>query len=98
MPQFTDAAVEQNQKLLELLNRMAEEKEATPAQISLAWMICKKPWIVPIPGTRREERMRENAGAAEVCLTPTEVRVLDDALDSMEMSAVFGGTPVKKAV
>ena len=53
-------------------------------------MLCKKPWIVPIPGTRRPERMQENAGAAEVHLTPDEVQALDAALDGMKMSAVFG--------
>ena len=93
MPQFTDEAVDQNAALLKLLNDMAAEKHATPAQISLAWMLCKHPWIVPIPGTRKEQRMKENAGAADVKLTPDEVRALDDALDHMEMSAVFGGTP-----
>ena len=72
------------------------EKHATPAQISLAWMLCKRPWIVPIPGTRKETRMKENAGAADVALSPGEVKALDDALDTMEMSAVFGGTPVGK--
>ncbi len=96
MPQFTDEAVDQNQKLLELLRKMAEEKQATPAQISLAWMLCRHAWIVPIPGTRREERMAENAGAAAVKLTAEEVKALDEALDHMEMSAVFGGTAIKK--
>ena len=51
-PQFTEEAVEKNQELLALLTGLAVEKNATPAQISLAWMLCKKPWIVPIPGTR----------------------------------------------
>lgn len=92
MPQFTDEAVDQNRKLLELLNSMAESKNATPAQISMAWMLCKKPWIVPIPGTRREERMRENAGAADVKLSSEEVKALDEVLAHIEMSAVFGGT------
>ena len=95
MPQFTDEAVDQNAALLRLLRNMAAEKHATPAQISLAWMLCKKPWIVPIPGTRKEERMAENAGAAGVALTPGEVRALDEALDHMKMSAVFGGTPMR---
>ena len=95
MPQFTDEAVDQNAALLKLLNDMAAEKHATPAQTSLAWMLCKRPWIVPIPGTRKEQRMKENAGAADVQLTPDEVRALDDALDHMEMSAVFGGTAAK---
>ena len=54
----------QNQELLWLLHTYAEKKHATPAQISLAWMLCKKPWIVPIPGTRKVERMQENAGSA----------------------------------
>ena len=97
MPQFTDAAVEQNAALLSLLNDMAAQKKATPAQISRAWMRCKKPWIVPIPGPRKPERMAENAGAAGIRLTAQEVQALDDALDQMEMSAVFGGTPIAKA-
>ena len=98
MPQFTDAAVEQNAALLSLLNDMAAQKKATPAQISMAWMLCKKPWIVPIPGTRKPERMAENAGAAGIRLTAQEVQALDDALDQMEMSAVFGGTPIAKNI
>lgn len=96
MPQFTDEAIEQNRELLTLLDQMAEEKEATPAQISMAWMLCKKPWIVPIPGTRKAERMKENAGAVYVKLTEEEVKKLDRALDQMEMSEVFGGSRMKK--
>lgn len=92
MPQFTDQAVDQNQALLTLLTTLAQEKGATPAQISLAWMLGKKPWIVPSPGTRKEARMAENAGAAQVALTPQEVAALDQALDAMSMSPVFGGT------
>ena len=94
MPQFTPEAVDKNQGLLDLLRRYGREKGATPAQISLAWMLGKKPWIVPIPGTRRVARMRENAGAAQVVLTPEEVAALDRALDQVSMSAVFGGTRV----
>ncbi len=90
MPQFTDKAIEQNQPLLALLNGMAKQKNATPAQISLAWMLCKKPWIVPIPGTRKENRMLENAQAAGVQLSAQEVQKLDAALDAMKMSAVYG--------
>ena len=89
MPQFTDEAVDQNAALLKLLNDMAVEKHA-----SLAWMLCKRPWIVPIPGTRKEDRMTENAGAARIKLSSDEVDALDRALDSMKMSAVFGGTTV----
>ena len=94
MPQFTPEAADQNRDLLALLRRIAEEKNATPAQISLAWMLCKKPWIVPIPGTRKLERLKENAGAADVILTADEVAALDKTLDAIPMSAVFGGTRV----
>ncbi len=96
MPQFTDEAVEKNRALLELLETIAREKGATSAQISLAWMINKKPYIVPIPGSRKPERMRENLGAGEISLSPAEVADIDSALDGMEMSAVFGGTALKK--
>ena len=94
MPQFTPEAADQNRELLALLRRIAEEKNASPAQISLAWMLCKKPWIVPIPGTRKLERLKENAGAADVILTADEVAALDKTLDTIPMSAVFGGTRV----
>lgn len=95
MPQFQSEAMEKNQRLLTLIREMAKEKEATPAQISMAWMICKKPYIVPIPGTRKVERMEENAKAADVLLTKEQVNVLDQALDEMEMSEVFGGSRMK---
>lgn len=92
MPQFSEAGLEKNKELLNLLHVTAENKNATPAQISLAWMLCKKPWIVPIPGTRKLMRLQENARAAEIKLTTDEVKQLDDALDNMEMSEVFGGS------
>lgn len=94
MPQFTAEAVQKNQELLELLNQLAESKNATPAQISLAWMLCRKPYIVPIPGTRKISRLTENAGAADIELTADEVGTLNKALDGMEMSEVFGGSPM----
>lgn len=96
MPQFTEEAAEQNRQLLQMLADLAAQKNATPAQISLAWMLCKKPWIVSIPGTRRPERMRENAGAADIQLTADEVAALDRALDTIPMSAVFGGSRMAK--
>lgn len=95
MPQFTPEGIEQNEKLLELIKTVAEGKHATPGQISLAWMLCKKPYLVPIPGTRKPERLQENAKAADVRLTPEEVRILDEQLEKMEMSEVFGGSRVK---
>lgn len=96
MPQFTPEGIEKNKELLQLLQQLASEKGATPAQISLAWMLCKKSYIVPIPGTRKLDRMQENAGAAEVVLSEEEVGMIDKALDAMEMSAVFGGTEMAK--
>ena len=66
-------------------------------QISLAWILCKRPYLVPIPGSRKEERLKENAGAADIILTADEITALDKALDVMEMSDVFGGSKVKKS-
>lgn len=95
MPQFTAEAMEKNRELFALLKRTAEEKGATPGQISLAWMIEKKPWIVPIPGTKKLSRLKENGKAADIALTASEVKALDEALAHMEMSAVYGGAQVK---
>ncbi len=97
MPQFSVQGINENRKLLALLDRTAKEKCATPAQISLAWMLCKKQYLVPIPGTRNKGRMLENADASSIRLTASEVKALDDALDRMEMSDVFGGTKVLNA-
>lgn len=94
MPQFTPEAVNKNQQLLALLHETAQRKNATPAQISLAWMLCKKPYIVPIPGTRKLSRLSENAGAAEILLSAEEVAAIDKALEGMEMSQVFGGSRI----
>lgn len=95
MPQFQLDSYDKNHDLLQLIRRIAAEKNATPAQISLAWMLCKKPWIVPIPGTRKLDRLQENAGATDVMLTNAEVKQIDKALDAMPMSDVFGGTKIK---
>lgn len=95
MPQFRPESYAKNSNLLKLLRRIAAEKDATPAQISLAWMLCKKPWIVPIPGTRKLDRLQENAGATDVMLTDAEVKQIDKALDAMPMSDVYGGTKIK---
>lgn len=95
MPQYSDKGQEQNAALLEHLRALAAEKDATPAQLSMAWMLCKKPYIMPIPGTRNKNRMLENAGAADVRLTAEEVARIDSLLDNIEMSAVFGGHSAK---
>lgn len=96
MPQFQSDGIDQNQELLALLHQLAQKKQATPAQISLAWMLCKKPYIVPIPGTRKLSRLTENAGAADVILSAEEVAAIDKALDDMKMSQVFGGSRIVK--
>lgn len=96
MPQFSKESFSKNRELLDYILRLAEEHHATPSQISLAWMLCKKPWIVPIPGTRHENRLKENAGASEVKLSPEEVTAIDRTLDTMPMSEVFGGSKIVK--
>ncbi|MCM1362097.1 MAG: aldo/keto reductase [Clostridiales bacterium] len=95
MPQFQSDAIKKNQELLDLLRKTAAEKNATPAQISLAWMMCKKPYIIPIPGTRKLERLCENAGASDIRLSEQEVIELDAALDKLPMSDVFGGSKTR---
>lgn len=97
MPQFTAEAMDKNQEMLRYIEEMADRKDATPAQISLAWMLAKKPWIVPIPGTRKYGRLIENAQAAEVHLTAKEVEDLDKMLETVPMSDVFGGSKIRNA-
>lgn len=96
MPQFRKDSYEKNRELLGYIRQLASDHDATPSQISLAWMLCKKPWIVPIPGTRHASRLRENAGASEIHLTTDEVGQIDRALDAMPMSEVFGGSKIVK--
>ena len=95
MPQFQKGAYKQNTELVELLNNMAAKRGTTTAQIALAWLIGKKPYIVPIPGTTKTDRMIENATAAEVLLTSDEVNEIDRALKNIKMSDVFGGHVAK---
>lgn len=94
MPQFQPENIDRNHDLLTLLQKLAEQNNATPAQISLAWMLCKKSYLVPIPGTRRLSRLLENAGAADVTLSAEEVAAIDKALDGTAMSGVFGGSKI----
>jgi aryl-alcohol dehydrogenase-like predicted oxidoreductase len=79
LPRFTAEARAANQALVDLLGRIAEGKKATPAQIALAWLLAQRPWIAPIPGTRRLERLEENLGAREVQLTPGDLAAIEDA-------------------
>ena len=79
IPRFTPEARKANQAMVDLLNSIAQRKHVTPAQIALAWLIAQKPWIVPIPGTRRLERLDENIGAVAVELTPDDLRDIESA-------------------
>jgi aryl-alcohol dehydrogenase-like predicted oxidoreductase len=79
LPRFTPAAVQANQALVRLLTGIAEGKHATPAQIALTWPLAQKPWIVPIPGTTKPERLRENVAAADIELSADELHQIDDA-------------------
>ena len=89
MPQYTEEGVAKAAKLTEMVEALASDKGATPAQVSLAWMMGKRPYVVPIPGTKRRERMEENAGAADAELSAEEIEGIDAALDGMELD-VFG--------
>ena len=80
MPQFSSEGQAENAGLVVLLEKIAREKNATPAQVSLAWMLEKKPYIVPIPGTRKCSRLEENLGAAALRFTPEELASLDGEL------------------
>ena len=79
LPRFTPLALKANQSLINLLGSIAEQKQATPAQIAIAWLLAQKPWIVPIPGTTKLHRLDENIGAVSVELTPDDLRDIDDA-------------------
>jgi len=79
LPRFTQEARKANEALRELLRKIAERKSATPAQISLAWLLSQKPWIVPIPGTTKLNRLEENIGAAAIELTADDLREIDSA-------------------
>lgn len=90
MPQFKPEAYEVNKQLFEMIRNMAQEKNCTPAQISLAWMICKKPYIIPIPGTRKSHRLKENLASANIILTKEEIEHIDSLLDKIPMSDLYG--------
>ena len=94
MPQYTEEGYAKAKDLLDLLHAMADEKHCTMGQLSLAWMINKDPRIIPIPGTRKLERLRENFGAASVAITPEEIASIDARLDTMDFD-VFGGHAAK---
>jgi aryl-alcohol dehydrogenase-like predicted oxidoreductase len=79
VPRFTPEARKANVAFVDMLRRMAERKKTTPARIALAWLLAQKPWIVPIPGTRKLSRLEENLGAADLRLSPEDLREIEDA-------------------
>jgi aryl-alcohol dehydrogenase-like predicted oxidoreductase len=89
-PRFTPDARKANQPIVDLLIQLAARKHATPAQIALAWLLAQKPWIVPIPGTRRLARLDENLGAVAVELTSDDLREIDAAAATIEVHGARG--------
>ena len=85
VPRFTPENRQANQALVDVISAFAQQKKATPAQIALAWLLAKKPWIVPIPGTTKLSRLEENLGAAQIELTPDDVRALEDASSKVKL-------------
>jgi aryl-alcohol dehydrogenase-like predicted oxidoreductase len=85
LPRFKPEALKANQALIDLLGRMAKRKQATPAQIALAWLLAQKPWIVPIPGTTKLPRLEENIGAAAVELTRDDLREIESAASKIKV-------------
>jgi aryl-alcohol dehydrogenase-like predicted oxidoreductase len=80
VPRFSPENRKANRAVVDLIGRIAEQKQATPAQIALAWVLAQRPWIVPIPGTTKLHRLEENLGAARVELTPDDLREIDDSV------------------
>jgi len=84
-PRFTPEAIKANRVVIELLERIGKEKGATPAQIALAWLLAQKPWIVPIPGSRKLERLDENNGAVNIELTPSDLSEIRKAMTQIKV-------------
>jgi aryl-alcohol dehydrogenase-like predicted oxidoreductase len=85
LPRFTPEALKANQALIDLLGKVAKQKNATPAQIALAWLLSQKPWIVPIPGTTKLNRLEENIGAAEIELTANDLREIEETASEIKV-------------
>jgi aryl-alcohol dehydrogenase-like predicted oxidoreductase len=85
VPRFSLEARKANQALVDLIGKFAKQKNATPAQIALAWVLAQKPWVVPIPGTTKLHRLEENSGAVDVELTPDDLREIDSATAQIDV-------------
>ncbi|MGA7721763.1 MAG: aldo/keto reductase [Ignavibacteriaceae bacterium] len=86
VPRFSPENRKANQTIVDLLNEIAKDKNATPAQIALAWLLARKPWIVPIPGTTKMRRLEENISAASISLNPVELNNINSALEKISIT------------
>jgi Predicted oxidoreductases (related to aryl-alcohol dehydrogenases) len=96
VPRFAPDARRANQAVVDLLRKIAERKEATPAQIALAWLLAQKPWIVPIPGTRKLRRLEENLGAVHVVLTADDLREIETEMSQIKIQGARLPEPLLK--
>jgi aryl-alcohol dehydrogenase-like predicted oxidoreductase len=97
LPRFTQDALKANQALIELLEKLAKDRDATPAQIALAWVLAQKPWIVPIPGTTKIHRLIENNGAAAIVLSAAELQNIETASSQIEITGTRYTEAMEKA-
>lgn len=98
VPRFSEENRKANQALVDLLGRIAKEKNATNAQIALAWLVAQKPWIVPIPGTTKLHRLQENIGAARITLSTDDLKEIDEALSNIEILGERYGEQAQKMI
>jgi aryl-alcohol dehydrogenase-like predicted oxidoreductase len=98
VPRFSEENRKANQSLIDLIAKFAAQKNATPAQIALAWVLAQKPWIVPIPGTTKRHRLEENIDAVNVELTPDDLRELDEITSQIDVQGARYGEGSQKLV
>jgi aryl-alcohol dehydrogenase-like predicted oxidoreductase len=98
LPRFADEAREANHNLVVLIGEVAKHKQATPAQVALAWLLAQKPWIAPIPGTTKLHRLEENVGGADVQLTSDDLRIIADVLAKVPVQGARYNAQMMKTV
>ena len=98
VPRFTPENRKANQAMADMVGKFAQQKNVTPAQIALAWLLAQKPWIIPIPGTTKLHRLEENIGAVNVTLTPEEISELESATSKIEVQGARYPEALQKLV